>query len=812
MASLGGGLFGAYMFNNLRSSTLFLGAGGAFVYNWLSDNFSYNRDAWMTDTALMQAHGFQKDNMDVAVHSMARDAVRDRQTCASTQLSNNILTTTLFLAMAMDVLVSGVLPDHCDDFVVNLYMIALSSGIIYLILAICAAVVAIMIMYTVSAEILTANLDELWTRLDRKMSSYGELLTAQFEHRKAKDMFTPPMAKFAMHRFKPASYIAGICGMRSTGDAALDLSLQDDANQALGQPAEDQDTGQATSADDNMPEKADRLHSIILSYRDAWLEREPLWLPVQTHSRLMAVLGVKSLLDAWGYFVLAKYFGEHSSAWALWLGQLIFVFLNVALVPVLLSVGVGARFKVSTAASIMLAPFLALTSVVTCHTWIASVCVPGCYLTHFLLNLQGIFGYGGPKRHVEELAEHALNRKVSAKSEHDLNHELNAECQPPSEGGTKRPVDTDIQQSFSFADFSQTETQRLDEVEERAKQAEMVQVYLKNILLASRSMITLLWGIAFVWSCHKVLCGSSFRNAKAPICFSKPAGLRLHAPEVLPVTWPSPFFHAHVLTSGHFSSATSHLSLLQSRGVKTTSEFSPNASTFVQTDSRLIGRVFVADRFNVLEVTGNLTARHYPCESNAPIADVAVSCNSSSCMLRALLHTKTPAILNCETGAIHSLLQAPEAPARRFTALSMETLLVTHGNDVVQYDWSAVRRAWVPSSTIVESSNSSAHASGDFEMLVAASDNLLFLVQAKSKLEVRDLTTGQTCGTWALPNGVVDMAMQNSSSILLLVRGLSDQQELRPSKLMRTQIDNIHCHKAVSTHSNILQKALEMDA
>jgi len=803
MASLGGGLLGSYMFNNLRSTSLFIGAGSAFTYNWLSDNFAYNRDAWMTDIALMQAHGFQKDNMDVAAHSMARDAIRDRQTSASTQLSNNILSTTLFLAMAMDILVSGTIPDHCDDFIINLYMIALGSGIIYLILAICAAISSILIMYTTSSEILTANMDELWTRIDNKMCSYGHLLTAEFEHRKAKDMFTPPMAKMMVHKFKPASYISRICGMNSAGRPGIGdaqppgRSSQQAAEQ---QPASaEQSTEQEHRADDKMPEESDRLHSIILSYRDAWIEREPVWLPVQTHSRLLAVLGVKSLLDAWGYFTLAKYYGPQSSAWALWLGQIIFVFLNVTLVPVLLSVGVGASFKFTTAASMMIAPLLALTAAVTCNAWIDDICIPGCYLTHFLLNVQGLLTYGGPKRQVEEAAEEHLDRKRTMKRLRSGD--------ATSEGGP----DTDVQQTSASSPPEESEIKCLDEAEKRAENAKLVQVYLKNILIASRYMITFLWGIAVFWSFYQMLHGISFRNAKAPLCFSSSPGLEIHASEMLPVTWPSPFFHAHVLTSSHFGSSTGHLNLIQRRGVKTISEPLTNASARVQADSRLAERVFVADRFRVFEIIGNLTVRQYPCESNDAIGDVAVACNSSSCALRALLHAETPAILNCETGASHPLLQAPKAPAGRFTALSMGTLLVTHGTDVVLYDWSASRRAWVPFSTVVESRKSVLDASASFEMLVAATDNRLFLIRTKSKLEVRDLATGQHCGNWALPDGVVGVAAQNSSSILLLVRGLSEQQELKPSKLMRMQIESTHCDKAGSAHSSILQKALALD-
>merc|ERR1719446_856546 len=117
------------MAGGLKGASLIAGAGAVFTYGWMSDNFAFNRDAWMADAAVIQCHAFQKDNIDIAAHGMARDEIRDRQTSIYTQLANLILTVTLLMTIAIDMLVNAVMPDKAADFVLNAYSICLASSV-----------------------------------------------------------------------------------------------------------------------------------------------------------------------------------------------------------------------------------------------------------------------------------------------------------------------------------------------------------------------------------------------------------------------------------------------------------------------------------------------------------------------------------------------------------------------------------------------------------------------------------------------------------------------------------------------------------
>eukprot|EP00931_Biecheleriopsis_adriatica_P092462 TRINITY_DN66268_c0_g1_i1.p1 TRINITY_DN66268_c0_g1~~TRINITY_DN66268_c0_g1_i1.p1 ORF type:complete len:806 (+),score=149.99 TRINITY_DN66268_c0_g1_i1:87-2420(+) len=737
------------------------GAGSALFYNWLSDNFSYNRDAWMADIAVMQAHGFQKDNMDVAVHAMCRDAIRDRQTSISTQLGNNLLSTTLFLAMAMDVYVSGVLPDRTADFVLNLYMITLGSSVIWLLLSIGAAVACIMVMYTSSSQILTANMEMLWQRLDDKMSNYGELLTANFEHRTIKELFTPPMAKMVKKRSKDlmrgtraASWVARICE-RVESRERPDSRRSSSGPEGEAVPDGDEDQIKPEAAD------ADHFREIVLAYRDEWIDRERVWLPMQSHSRLFALLGMKALLDAWGYFTLAKYYGVQSAGWEMWFGQTVFIFLAVSMIPLLLSLSIEAKFQLHTAVGMGWGPLSALVGATSCHTWVVRIFVPLSFAFHFWTNLQGLILYGGPRRQIEEQAdEHitSIKRRRSSRSSASSGNLAEEQDSPglpeqaPDWSASKRSISAVLGVSY-------------DSPDDRDAQLTQSRIYNANILFAARFFITSLWFIGVCWSVCMM-----YGSDALPLC-------PLTGAKLQNTVLPSPHFQPSSITGGEegvehvaskhdrlYSAANDATAFIQV-ALQVQNMTTPGAAAAAESASHG-RRLFMADRFQIFEFVDNYsTPRSVDCEVNSTIADIALGCSQDGpCLLRALLHASPPIVVNCATGQEEKLLRSPEAPAVRFTALNRDTIVVAHGNELVRYEWSQKHAAWSPTWSVVDAAL--LHMNSTSPDLSAARD--LIAVAAGETLQVFNFSTGHQCGRWKLPPGTIAIDLQGSAELLAL--------------------------------------------
>eukprot|EP00931_Biecheleriopsis_adriatica_P026515 TRINITY_DN16135_c0_g1_i1.p1 TRINITY_DN16135_c0_g1~~TRINITY_DN16135_c0_g1_i1.p1 ORF type:complete len:828 (+),score=140.67 TRINITY_DN16135_c0_g1_i1:138-2621(+) len=826
MASMVGGLAGSWLFQTVRTPVLIVGGGSAVFYNWLSDNFSYNRDSWMVDIAQMQAHGFQKDNMDIAAHSMGRDAIRDRQTSISTQLSNNILCTTLFLAMAMDIFVSGALPDKTDEFVINLYIITLGSSIMYLSFAIVAAIGAILVMYTTSSEILTANMDKLWSRLDKTMGSYGRHLAAEFENRAYKEMFTPPMYKMVTGRMKgvlPAlgSRAMSICGVkpRRGGEA-----------KAAREAGEHQE--EPTGSFNQTPENVERLYQIVVAYGDEWQDRARVWLPIQSHSRLFALLGVKSLFDAWGYFCLAKFFGAQSHGWALWLIQVIFIFLEVSLIPFLIALGIGSSMSISNAVLMGAAPLTALVAATTCNAWIDRVCIPLCYSMHLWLNLVGLFAYAGPKRKAEDAAEEYVQKsrsekrpslweQDSAESQTSLEEKEPAAASEASTSGhdphaDKEPAAASDASHHRYSgqghqkDVSHEPSAAVLDLDvhgyvQRDEDVAFSKSVLANMLFYARIVLISLWLVAALWALNKVYHGYSFSNHNCPI---DPLGEKISAAEPLSVVWPSPYFRPRAMATGSWLSKPDHVALVQRRADKVASAKAAHNGTANTTGH--IGwssRLFVADRFRIYEMSEKYqTSTLQPCNISDTIADIAAVCGAlGTCSLRVLLQTETPAVADCATGQVQQLLQSPKAAASHFTAVGDDALLVAHGSDIIRYEWSKEREAWLPAVAVIERSGKKTKS----EVAISATEDRLLMVDHDDQklLQIRDLSTGKLCGTWRIPADAIGAAMHDAR-VLVLTRGDSGEGvhagEVGPSGLSVLEIPDDKCNTAVAA-------ALEID-
>ena len=89
---------------------LLVGAALAGVYNWASGVYSYNRDAWMTDIQVEQAHVYQEDNLQIQLKAMQREEVRDLVNSDLNRINNSLLVATLILSLAGEMLFEGQIP------------------------------------------------------------------------------------------------------------------------------------------------------------------------------------------------------------------------------------------------------------------------------------------------------------------------------------------------------------------------------------------------------------------------------------------------------------------------------------------------------------------------------------------------------------------------------------------------------------------------------------------------------------------------------------------------------------------------------
>lgn len=175
--------------------SLTLGAAAiAGVYNWATNVYSYNRDAWMTDMQVVQEYRYQKDNLKIQMQSMQREEVRDLFQASINKINNAILVSTLILSLAGEMLFEGQIPDDCPTFVLNAYMLCLGSAIFHLVLSIVFGIFGSNVAYTVCTQLLTKRIKPAWRRHFQQMNDQRqEEATLGFEAQSLKSMLKPPL-------------------------------------------------------------------------------------------------------------------------------------------------------------------------------------------------------------------------------------------------------------------------------------------------------------------------------------------------------------------------------------------------------------------------------------------------------------------------------------------------------------------------------------------------------------------------------------------------------------------------------------------
>eukprot|EP00445_Apocalathium_hangoei_P074252 CAMPEP_0204157934 /NCGR_PEP_ID=MMETSP0361-20130328/31664_1 /ASSEMBLY_ACC=CAM_ASM_000343 /TAXON_ID=268821 /ORGANISM="Scrippsiella Hangoei, Strain SHTV-5" /LENGTH=807 /DNA_ID=CAMNT_0051113785 /DNA_START=26 /DNA_END=2449 /DNA_ORIENTATION=- len=730
-----------------------LAVGG--VYGWASWIYSYNREAWMNDIQVRQAHDFQYENMQIATHGMSREEVRDRTQAAITKLSNYILVTTLILSLAAEMLVEGQVPRDCADFVLNVYMLCLGSSVFYLVLSVLFGVAASNVIYESSAKLLTDKVPPPWPRIDVSMRSrQQEEHTRAFEQRPWREMFMPPL--FQSGRLSsPWGRLRtlALARLRRWGGpcAAQPLTVQlrdhEEEGGAFWPPEHHGGTGSAAASggfislgaaaparrvsglaaansglEAGGPPEAEpcraltsgfegELDRIEKDYDKFWQEYECLWAPLKLHSGVCAALGLRNLLQAYGYLCMATLYGDNGSAWTFWAVQLIFVSLNVLIMQFL-----REGFEPMHTLLLTLSPISCAVAATTPWICLDRILVPVCYFCHLFLA-------------VHEGCELRVSCQEASEPSTPYfgcgaDHSTAEPCSQHEDCGTGRTPQTPHVLFRNFAVNSPifASLQGPDSPPMRSKSAQ-TRVLVHRLMHSGLLVVQCLWVFSALWAlCIATFNPGDFKNSKAIF------GQRFRPPvadlTTLKTSW-SPYFRPSALVCPR-------------------------------------GRVFLADEFRIFELSRDTgTAAPYSCDINGTIEDLTADCDSTGCWPLVLLAGNPSRMLDCSTGVTQSLLQTVGL-AQHVALLSYNDLFADLGGQVVRYRWSDHRRAWSPVWAVAQI------ASGGLNALDVVDHRLLMF--GKGAVEVQDLENGRSCGVWQLPAEVkgAGCAIEGGTAVLLL--------------------------------------------
>eukprot|EP00446_Apocalathium_sp_SHHI-4_P056126 CAMPEP_0177294148 /NCGR_PEP_ID=MMETSP0368-20130122/1157_1 /TAXON_ID=447022 ORGANISM="Scrippsiella hangoei-like, Strain SHHI-4" /NCGR_SAMPLE_ID=MMETSP0368 /ASSEMBLY_ACC=CAM_ASM_000363 /LENGTH=439 /DNA_ID=CAMNT_0018752033 /DNA_START=31 /DNA_END=1348 /DNA_ORIENTATION=- len=218
------------------------------------------------------------------------------------------------------------------------------------------------------------------------------------------------------------------------------------------------------------------------------------------------------------------------------------------------------------------------------------------------------------------------------------------------------------------------------------------------------------------------------------------------------------------------------------------------AKPVLQADALVCPRdlVYLADEFRVWELDrkkGEVTP--YPCDVNGTIADIASDCDRERCWPVVLLKGIPPTVYDCATRVQKVLLQSPTA-AERFSTRGEELLYVARGKRVLQYGWSVSRGGWAPQWDVVRLGTGGLDA-----MDVIKNRLLLFRTEDErtpgraSSVELINLDSGEPCGIWELPPGLVGAgcAEENGAAVMVLSRAFFHGRQGSGMQLVRAKLE-----------------------
>jgi len=811
------------------------GTVGAF-YSWATSVYSYNREAWMTDIQILQNHDYQYDNLQIGAHTMSRDQIRDRTDAAITKLNNYILVTTLIIALASEMLVEGNIDKDCADFVLNVYMLALGSAILYLALGALFGVAASNVIYETSANLLTIKVPPPWNTLDTKMRDREEQkMTQAFERRPWKQIFMPPMFRrpFARQWFQwdaPGTSRVGreescLSGCMRGARGVVPVAAQR-ADPSPGSSQEKTNGGDCESCSGSErlgserlgSERNGTLGSMVSRFSDASSSRSArsevnpfLDRPVQGLPSVLAKPRKLTNLGAWGVaeeeearrsismdgsphalygrnrgvgspeatltrthspevqdelkqiqFRYEHGWKEKEQLWmplfdysrkcvALGLHSLLQAYGYLCMAnlygdyssawafwlvqSIFLSLNLLITFSIFEIGGrwwalmiVAAGPISCAVAATTPFVWVDRILVPVCYISHLAVSLL-LYGID----HGWETGE-----------TQGLLCELARDIPDVSESGGEEVASDHHHHKHLFP----------SSMDRQERHADQTNALVRRMVWWGGCVVKLLWAISVCWSVSKAMSGNGFKNYRAVI-HAGPSGPPVASITVNWTAWPSPYFRPHALVCPR-------------------------------------DLVYLADEFRVWELDrkkGEVTP--YPCDVNGTIADIASDCDRVRCWPVVLLKGIPPTVYDCATRVQKVLLQSPTA-AERFSTRGEELLYVARGKRVLQYGWSVSRGGWAPQWDVVRLGTGGLDA-----MDVIKNRLLLFRTEDErtpgraSSVELINLDSGEPCGIWELPPGLVGAgcAEENGAAVMVLSRAFFHGRQGSGMQLVRAKLE-----------------------
>jgi len=488
----------------------------------------------------------------------------------------------------------------------------------------------------------------------------------------------------------------------------------------------------------------EKLFEIKLRYERGWDDQEALWMPMFDCSQRCVVLGLHSLLQAYGYLCMANLYGDYSSAWAFWLVQSIFLSLNLLITNTMFDKGEDwyGRYTMFIVAA---GPSSCAVAATTAFVWLDRILVPVCYISHLLVAML-LYGDITTEEKVWDcitdsseglLCELAQSKRDSAEFE--------------TEGSLEHSSDDEEADMVEVVSAATRHEEKMRATHE--KHADRVRTLVRRMMFWGSRVVRLLWLISVLWSIHKAMSGNGFKNRNAVIPVA-PSGPPVAGMEVNWTSWPSPYFRPHALVCPK-------------------------------------DKVFLADEFRVWQLDRKKEeVTPYDCDVNGTIADLASQCDDVSCWPMVLLTGVPPMVFDCKHKRAYTLLQSSTS-ASRFSTRGHDALYVARGERVLKYGWSDTRHGWAPQWDVVTIAGTGLDA-----MDVVKNRLLLFRSQdsrtpgAGSSVELVNLTSGQFCGVWELPPALVGAgcAEEGGAAVLVLTRAPFEGAEGNGIKLMKATL------------------------
>ena len=723
---------------------LLVGAALAGVYNWASGVYSYNRDAWMTDIQVEQAHVYQEDNLQIQRQAMQREEVRDLVNADLNQINNSLLVATLILSLAGEMLFEGQIPTDCPAFVLNAYMLCLGSAVFHLSFSILFGICASSKAYRRASKLLTRFIRPQWqkhfSKMDRRKATEN---TATFEKRPLSRMMMPPLASRVFRGLREEENMQN--GKRASPTFTGTWSNRTDTSEGFFSPrCPDRMLAQSRSLGSYGADESEREDSDIEKPQEGkldtardwhrhltlWKDRSQPWMKFSSCMFKCVARGTMNLLEACGYLAVGTLYSGYADAWAFWAIQILFTVINIMIVHFLLDrfepsniksdwlIWLLRRHPFVLACVVASGPLFCVIAAATSWVIFDRFLIPLCYGTHTLVNIYFVSMFTTndevqEKHHDSDSDEQKeLQEGIRLEDQH-WGPWAAQPMQPktPSNNGGELPV---------------------------------------QMLRRGTMVVNFLWSCAFLWALYGAWFGMDFKNSKAavPTWSESPPLLEVSSETMAS---PSPFWKPHALVCPR-------------------------------------NQVFVADRYHVYELRSNNTkVERYPCTVNGTIADVAAACNKETCWPVVLLQGVPPLVLDCSTGRQDPLLQTTSDAGRLATNADREnsgmlqTLLATMGDKmIVQYGWSVAREAWEPLWDIENT--------GGVLAMDLVKDRLLVFHRG-GYLQAQDITSGRLCSTWEFDStdAVIGGGCGNEdhSSILILVK------KGRGTSLMRARLPSL---------------------